>query len=88
MPTVQRFGSLLVDEGLLHLRQKSCYEDDERPIDETCTCSTCVSYSRAHLHHLFKNKEKIACSLATVHNLHYEVSSSTITPYTGYCVFP
>eukprot|EP00117_Sycon_ciliatum_P009673 scpid35213/ scgid11868/ Queuine tRNA-ribosyltransferase; Guanine insertion enzyme; tRNA-guanine transglycosylase len=68
-----RFGSLMLDSGLLHIK-KSPYQDDHGPIDSTCSCSTCADYSRAHLHHLFRNKEKVACCLATVHNLHYELN--------------
>lgn len=38
------------------------------PIDEECDCYTCANYSRAYLHHLFRGKELLANTLATIHN--------------------
>lgn len=39
------------------------------PIDENCDCPTCKNFSRAYLHHLFRSKELLYYSLASVHNL-------------------
>lgn len=39
-----------------------------KPIDEECDCYTCANYTRAYLHHLFKAKEILAKTLATIHN--------------------
>jgi queuine tRNA-ribosyltransferase len=38
------------------------------PIDEDCDCYTCTHYTRAYLHHLFKSKEMLSATLATIHN--------------------
>lgn len=38
------------------------------PIDPDCDCYTCAHYTRAYLHHVFKAKEMIASTLATIHN--------------------
>ena len=38
------------------------------PIDPECACYTCQNYTRAYLHHLFKGKEMLASTLATIHN--------------------
>ncbi|MDO5500361.1 MAG: tRNA guanosine(34) transglycosylase Tgt [Propionibacteriaceae bacterium] len=38
------------------------------PIDEGCDCYTCRNYTRAYLHHLFKAKELLVFTLATIHN--------------------
>lgn len=38
------------------------------PIDDECDCYTCANYTRAYLHHLFKAKEMLASTLATIHN--------------------
>ena len=38
------------------------------PIDPGCDCYTCAHYTRAYLHHLFKAKEMLASTLATIHN--------------------
>ena len=44
------------------------------PIDPECRCYTCRHYTRAYLHHVFKAKESIASTLATIHNEHFIVS--------------
>jgi queuine tRNA-ribosyltransferase len=38
------------------------------PLDDGCDCYTCTHYTAAYLHHLFKAKEYIAGTLATIHN--------------------
>ena len=38
------------------------------PIDENCDCYTCRNYTRAYLNHLFRAKEMVAATLATIHN--------------------
>jgi queuine tRNA-ribosyltransferase len=50
--------------------KKACYADDLSPIMESCTCYTCRHYSRAHLHHLFKQKSVGFSALASIHNIH------------------
>ena len=66
-----RFGSALLDKGLLHLK-KSLYASDFRPIDEDCPCSTCGQHSRAYLHQIVKT-EASACHLLSVHNVTYQM---------------
>ncbi|GAB3702200.1 tRNA guanosine(34) transglycosylase Tgt [Mariniluteicoccus flavus] len=43
------------------------------PIDESCDCYTCANYTRAYLHHLFKAKEMLAFTLATIHNERFTI---------------
>jgi len=50
------------------------FRRDFSPIDESCTCYTCVHYSRAYLNHLFRAKEILGPTLATIHNLHFIVT--------------
>lgn len=38
------------------------------PLDAECDCYTCTNYTAAYLHHLFKAKEMLASTLATIHN--------------------
>mmetsp|Transcript_1572 Transcript_1572/g.5386 ORF Transcript_1572/g.5386 Transcript_1572/m.5386 type:complete len:477 (+) Transcript_1572:87-1517(+) len=64
-----RFGSALVPSGVLKLTQ-SCYAEDERPIDEECSCETCKRYSRAYLHNLAR-KEPSGSQLISLHNIAY-----------------
>ena len=41
------------------------------PLDVTCPCSTCTTFSRAYLHHLFKANELLGPRLVSLHNLHH-----------------
>ncbi len=42
---------------------------DEHPIDETCDCYTCRTFTRAYLRHLIVAKELLAGTLISIHNL-------------------
>jgi queuine tRNA-ribosyltransferase len=44
------------------------YKRDFTPLDPECDCYTCTHYTRAYLHHLFKGKEILSSTLATIHN--------------------
>jgi queuine tRNA-ribosyltransferase len=50
--------------------KKSCFAQDDSPVMDTCTCSTCERYSRGYLHHLFKQKANAFSALASIHNIH------------------
>lgn len=43
------------------------------PLEEGCDCYTCANYTRAYLHHLFKAKEMLAATLATIHNERFTI---------------
>lgn len=49
------------------------YRRDFAPIDDACDCYTCATFTRAYLHHLFRAKEMLAATLATIHNERYIV---------------
>lgn len=42
-------------------------------VDEDCDCCTSGHYTRAYLHHLFKAKERLSATLASVHNERFVV---------------
>jgi queuine tRNA-ribosyltransferase len=44
------------------------YVRDFNPIDDECDCFTCTNFTRAYLCHLFRGKEMVAATLATIHN--------------------
>lgn len=57
-------------DGREHLNLNNTrYKEDNTPLDPTCTCSTCISFSRAYIHHLLKAKEMLALQLLTNHNV-------------------
>eukprot|EP00455_Lapot_gusevi_P055698 TRINITY_DN9097_c0_g1_i1.p1 TRINITY_DN9097_c0_g1~~TRINITY_DN9097_c0_g1_i1.p1 ORF type:complete len:470 (-),score=68.03 TRINITY_DN9097_c0_g1_i1:91-1428(-) len=64
-----RFGTALVPQGLLRLKNAE-FAQDLAPIDSTCACPTCQQYSRAYLHSVVA-QESVASSLITCHNLFY-----------------
>jgi queuine tRNA-ribosyltransferase len=63
-----RNGQAFTWEGALNLRNAR-HADDETPLDPSCPCPACRSYSRAYLHHVVKAGEIIAAMLLTWHNL-------------------
>jgi queuine tRNA-ribosyltransferase len=50
--------------------KKTCFANDPSPIMDSCSCYTCHHYSRAALHHLFKQKSNLFTALASIHNIH------------------
>ena len=65
-----RHGKLYTWQGTINLKNEK-YKLDPRPIDPTCTCPACSSFSRAYLRHLFTAGEMLAMRLAVLHNLHF-----------------
>ena len=65
-----RHGKLYTWEGTLNIKNEK-YKTDPSPIDPTCTCPACRSFSRAYLRHLFAAGEMLAMRLAVLHNLHF-----------------
>ena len=71
MPTRNaRNGTLFTSKGKMVIKNAQ-YSDDDRPIDEKCSCYTCSHYSRAYLRHLFMAKELLSYRLNSIHNLYY-----------------
>jgi queuine tRNA-ribosyltransferase len=71
MPTRNaRNGMLFTSQGRVVIKN-ACFQQDQRPLDPTCSCYTCRHYSRAYLRHLFQNREILAYQLNSIHNLHY-----------------
>ena len=68
-----RNGSLYTDDGRLNIMNAK-HKKDFSSVVENCECYTCQHYSKAYLHHLFKSKEMLASTLATVHNLYYLIN--------------
>ncbi len=67
-----RHGIAFTSEGAIDLR-KSKYRDQKVPLDEKCDCPACRNYTRAYIHHLFKENELLALYLLTLHNVRYMV---------------
>jgi len=63
-----RSGTLYTFQGKMRVTH-SKYRRDSYPIDTTCNCYTCRTFSRAYLHHLFAVGEVLGSTLCTIHNL-------------------
>ncbi len=73
MPTRNgRTGTLLTSEGKMNISNASFVNDFE-PVEENCGCYTCKNYTRAYLSHLFRAKEMLGGTLATIHNLYFTI---------------
>jgi len=69
LPTrLARHHSAFAPEGRLNL-MNSAFARDPRPIDESCDCYTCRTFTRAYLRHLINAKELLAGTLISIHNL-------------------
>jgi len=70
LPTrLARHHSAFSSEGRLNM-MNATFARDPRPIDETCDCYTCRTFTRAYIRHLIVAKELLAGTLLSIHNLH------------------
>jgi queuine tRNA-ribosyltransferase len=69
LPTrLARHHSAFAPEGRLNLMNAG-FARDERPIDESCDCYTCRTFTRAYIRHLIVARELLAGTLISIHNL-------------------
>jgi queuine tRNA-ribosyltransferase len=67
---IARTGTLFTHKGKINISNAQ-FVHDFGPIDEHCECSTCKRYTRAYLSHLFRAKEMLAATLASIHNEYF-----------------
>ena len=67
-----RTGSVFTKDGRLNI-SNAPHKREFKPIEDDCTCYTCQNYTRAYVSHLFRSKEMLASTLATIHNQHFIV---------------
>lgn len=65
-----RHGHVYTNHGKMNLFNAK-FQKDDSPIDPTCDCPTCRTYSRAYIRHLLKAKEMLGMRLCVLHNLHF-----------------
>lgn len=74
MPTrMARNGTFQTARGRLNIFNAQ-YKNDFMSVEQSCECYTCKNYSRAYLAHLFRSKEILANTLASVHNLYFFIN--------------
>ncbi len=69
---IARNGSLYTRSGRINIFNAQ-FRTDFTPIDNKCTCYTCMHYTRAYVAHLFRSKEMFAATLASIHNLYFTI---------------
>lgn len=62
-----RNAALLTSRGRRNITNAR-FRADFQPIDRECDCYTCANFTRAYLHHLFRAREIVGLTLATIHN--------------------
>ncbi len=65
-----RHGGAYTKQGRINIKNLQ-YADSLEPIDETCGCHVCRTYTRAYLRHLFKAEETLGRRLVSHHNLYF-----------------
>ena len=71
LPTrLARHGTAMLRDGRRLNMRNARFARDPRPLDPTCTCYTCRTFSRAYLRHLVVAKEMLAATLLSIHNIH------------------
>lgn len=69
---IARNGAVYTKSGRINLMNEQ-FRDDSKSLDENCQCYTCKNYSRAYVAHLFRSKEILAYTLASIHNTYFIV---------------
>ena len=67
---VARTGQVMARDGKYNVTN-SRFRRDFTPLDPTCACFVCKTYTRAYLGHLLRSKELAAYRLLSYHNLHF-----------------
>lgn len=67
---IARNGSVYTKEGVLNL-MNSNFKTEYNPIESDCPCYTCKNFTKSYLAHLFRAKEMLGGTLASIHNLFF-----------------
>jgi queuine tRNA-ribosyltransferase len=65
-----RTGQAFTSAGPINLKNAR-FNEDQGPLDPTCGCPVCATWSRAYLHHLIRSGEILGAMLMTEHNIHF-----------------
>jgi queuine tRNA-ribosyltransferase len=65
-----RNGTLFTKNGKINIMNAK-FVNDFKKIEEECECYNCRNYTRAYLSHLFRAKEMLGATLASIHNVFF-----------------
>jgi len=66
-------GTAFTSRGRVKLT-RAPHAHSDVPLDPDCDCTTCTSFGRSYLHHLFSCSEPLGPRLLSLHNLHHYLS--------------
>ena len=71
LPTrLARNAALFTPTGRVNIRRTE-FRDRHAPLDESCDCHTCRTYTAAYLHHLYRSREILGLKLGSIHNVRF-----------------
>lgn len=71
LPTrLARHGHAFTHHGKINLKNAK-YKRDFTPIEDTCDCYTCKSYTKAYIKHLINADETLGARLLSIHNIRF-----------------
>ncbi len=65
-----RNGTVYTSEGKFSI-ERAEFATDLSPIDPRCPCRVCKTYTKSYVHHLFRSKEMLGMTLASMHNMYF-----------------
>ncbi len=65
-----RNGTAFTPDGPLNIRNAR-HRAAREPLDSSCDCETCTTYTRGYLRHLFAARELLGLRLLSLHNVRY-----------------
>jgi queuine tRNA-ribosyltransferase len=65
-----RTGQAFTSDGPINIRNAR-FGEDQAPLDSSCGCPVCATWSRAYLHHLVRAGEILGAMLMTEHNIYF-----------------
>lgn len=70
---IARNGTIYTKNGKINILNNK-FKTEFEAIEPDCDCYVCKNYTKAYLAHLFRSKEMLGATLASIHNLHFIVS--------------
>ncbi|MDQ3140488.1 MAG: tRNA guanosine(34) transglycosylase Tgt [Pseudomonadota bacterium] len=65
-----RTGQAFTRDGPVNIKNAR-HAEDQGPLDASCACPVCATWTRAYLHHLIRSGEILGAMLMTEHNLYF-----------------
>lgn len=67
---IARNGSLYTKTGKINITNARFVKDFNK-VEDDCGCYTCKNYTKSYLSHLFRAKEMLGATLASIHNVYF-----------------